>query len=112
MIGVVSLHLSRSFVDPAIPAMFPQRRDRSSDLASLIKVFWWNAWESPFDCVVWENYIRRLSMTSLASWSGIDSRGATSIYLVSDSRISSADTASNFDHGSVGTGDGRNNTSS
>jgi hypothetical protein len=39
-------------------------------------------------------------VTSLAAWSGVDSRGPSSIYLVSDSRISWADTASHFDHGS------------
>lgn len=39
-------------------------------------------------------------MTSLASWSGVDSRGPSSIYLVSDSRISWAGTPSSFDYGS------------
>ncbi len=39
-------------------------------------------------------------MTSLASWSGVDSRGPSSIYLVSDSRISWGGTPSSFDFGS------------
>jgi hypothetical protein len=39
-------------------------------------------------------------MTSLAAWSGVDSRGPSSIYLVSDSRISWAGTPSSFDYGS------------
>jgi hypothetical protein len=38
-------------------------------------------------------------VTSLAAWSGVDSRGPSSIYLVSDSRISWADSSSTFDHG-------------
>jgi hypothetical protein len=44
--------------NPATPAMLAHRRDRSSDLASLMECFWWNARESLFDLVVWENYIR------------------------------------------------------